>query len=97
MKTLKLKALEMTDDQGKPADYAFLIKVVLKAPTQGGLDYEQMKARLTIESELDKTEGELQLENAESKILLDLVNSHKWGIAHADLVTFIDDVREALK
>lgn len=102
MKSLerKLTKIKMQDDNaGVLADYTDLISLLIKAPKQGGFDYNDMENRIAINKAVEaarEKNGEdkrvIEMEDAPFKYLVDLVKNTKWQFWHEDLLTFKEDV-----
>lgn len=103
----KLTEIKMQEENGSElkAEYADLFKLLIKAPKQGGYDYDDMANRIAIEKAInavkaktgEESEGiqlpkAIEMEDAPFKYLVDLVKNTKWQFWHQDLLTFKDDV-----
>lgn len=98
----KLTTIEMGAENGSPAakaEYSDLISLLIKAPKQGGFDYNDIENRIAINKAVkdakDKTgeaERTIDLEDAQFKYLKDLVTNTKWQFFHEDILKFKDDI-----
>lgn len=94
MKTLTNKETEITNIDESKMTYADLSKICINVMPQGGLDVTEMKARLKVTDKLDKSNGKIELEDAEAETLKACVKSMKWTTMHKDLVSFIEEVEK---
>lgn len=97
MKTIKNKTtqLKISEKEGF-ADYRFLLKQVVNAPSQGGYSIEEIKTRLRI-TDLLEGEGDIDIEDADFKKLKELFDSYKWAIVHKDVVELSEEIERAGK
>lgn len=92
-KVIKLKKLGKEGESGQ-LDYAAMIRVIIQSPTnpQQGLTVEEIRKSVRVLEALDKAKGKLELEDADYDVLKTKVENFRFGLAHKDILTFIDDI-----
>ena len=95
-KVIELKKLGKDNEL---IDYAALIRMITQLPTdpRQGLTVEDIRKAVRILDALDKAKGKLELEDADYEVLKTKVENYKFGFAHKNLLTFIDDILSAEK
>lgn len=96
MKKLENKKTELPFGD-KTYSYSDLIKAVLNVAPAGGFGIEDIKTRLKITDIIEKSNGEIQLEDSHYDYLKPLIKSFRWGVLHNDIVQFNDDFEKAEK
>ena len=91
-KTIELKILG-NEKSGK-FNYSELIRAIIQSPTnpQQGLTVEDVRKAVRVLDALDIAKDKLELEDADYEVLKTKVENFKFGIAHKNIVTFIDDI-----
>lgn len=91
-KTIELKIIG--DKKSGIFNYSELIRAIVQSPTnpQQGLTVEDVRKAVRVLDALDKSKGKLELEDADYEILKTKLENFKFGIAHKNLLTFIDDI-----
>lgn len=89
--TIKIRVDEQEVDP-KNAKFADLIKIVIDQPQQGGFSYDDIENRIAISSALKTVNGTIELEDAQFKYLLSLVERMHWPFFHEDLLTFKKEI-----
>ena len=97
MKPLENKPTEIAKEGEDLVDYIWLINQCLNQMPEGGFTRSELKARARIDAVLEKTNGTIELEDADAEKLKRIVRLMRWKGRHADLVQFHDDVEEACK
>ena len=99
-KTIPLKSVELVKG-GEPAKYAELIRSVAGGlPPGKGAEIEEIRKRTRILDALDKAGDEAEsfdLEDADAAHLLQCLKQMQWAIVSPGIVTFHDDIAEAVK
>ena len=93
MKTLELKQTKLKINQDGNASYKDLILLCVNAPKQGGFSISEIKSRLEIVNAVESAEGTLNLEDAPTQLLQEIVSEFKWGSVHADIVEFVESIQ----
>ncbi|MCK7611955.1 hypothetical protein [Roseibium sediminicola] len=83
------------DAKGAQLDYAAIIRDLVKAPQQGGIDLDAMRRHMRILDALDTANSLLALEDADHALLAKLVKGHKWAMADRNILTFCEDIAAA--
>lgn len=86
--------------EGLYLDYRETIAAIVKSsPSKnGGVDIDAMRKHIRILDALDSSEdGIMNIEDADYRLLKDLVSKHKWGVADRNILTFVDDITSAEK
>lgn len=103
MKTIELKTITVSgnpEDQ-RELDYLEVIRGIANAPgdPQTPVRLDEQRRRLRILDALDAVKPTpktgkrtLKLEDADAKVLADLVEKFPWGMVGRGIVTFCDDV-----
>lgn len=89
MKTLELKVFKLGEQEVK---YADLVRSCVNNVPQGGMNPQEIKARLRILEAVDKAESIVELEDSDASKLRELVSVMPWAIVSADVVAFCDAV-----
>lgn len=92
-----MKLVKMFDDHDRWKSKKAL-KEALNLSPQKALSLSDMRARCKVMDLIEKTGGgDLVLEDADHKVLLDSVNAYPWAIADPALVKILDAVEYAEK
>lgn len=92
MKYLKNITLTEATEDTPAVTHAGLVKAVLERPPQGGFGIVDIRKRLRILDKLNDAEDVIAFEDAEAELVQQCVQSHRWPVIHADIVTFCDSV-----
>lgn len=93
MKQLENKTTEIKSEN-EELKYSDLLKAVLMVQPQGGYSVTDMKTRIKLTDLLEKSNGEIILEDADYNYLKPLVNNMKWNIVHKNIVEMTEDFNE---
>ncbi len=96
MKQLQNRTTEIKNGE-EALKYSDLLKLVLMVQPQGGYAVSDIRTRLKLTEILEKSNGNISLEDADYTYLKPLVNNMKWNGVHKDLVEFTDDYNKAEK
>jgi len=96
MRKIILKKLGKEGEVGI-LSYKEMIKSVLQFPTnpQAGFTIDEIRANVRILDILDKATDEFILEDFDYSKLKTSVDNAKFGMAHANIVQFVDDIDHA--
>lgn len=96
MKTIELKKLGNKGEDGA-IDYKELIQMIVQLPTDPrvGLGVEEIRKAVRILDLLDESKKTLTLEDADYNVLKEKLSNHKFGIAHKNIIVFVDDIDNA--
>ena len=96
MKKIILKKLGNEGESGV-LYYKEMIKNLLQFPqdAQKGFTVDEIRANLRILEALEKSDTELTLEDADHEKLKTIIESAKFGMAHKNIVEFVDDIKQA--
>ena len=97
-KIIELKKLGQENEPGQ-LDYAAMIRVIIQSPTnpQQGLTVEDVRKAVRVLDALDKSKDKLELEDADYEVLKTKLDAFKFGFAHKNIITFVDDILKAGK
>ena len=88
----KPTSIEVKDETGKlvkTADYGYFIDMVCIAPPSNGFALTDIEHRLSIRKAVKKSDGTINLEDADVKYLKGLVKTARFPIAHEDILGFV--------
>lgn len=88
MKTLPLKKYETNATVD-------VIKVVVERAQLQGMDLAEMRQRCRILDALGKSNGVLELEDADWAALKIIYNGYRFPVAHKDFLAIADDIEQA--
>lgn len=74
--------------------YGGLVAHCLNNPPQGGFTANSMRARMKILDKIEGASGMLTLEDSEAKELQSAVNAMRWNTMEAQILQFLDDVKD---
>lgn len=96
MRKIQLKKLGKEGENGV-LDYTVMIKNMLQFPQSGqqGFGVDEIRSNIKILDALEKSEKELLIEEADYIRLKNLVDGAKYGMAHKNIIQFVDDVDHA--
>lgn len=96
MRRIILKELGVKGEVGV-LSYKGLIKNLLQFPqdAQQGFSMSDIRSNVKILDALETSENELILEDADYSRLKTVVEGAKFGLAHANVIQFVDDIAHA--
>ncbi len=82
-----------TDLEGD-LDWAEIVRQVIRKPMdpQRGVEIEEMRKSIRVLDTLDKSNGVLELEDADWEHLKDKTQKMQWGIIDSRIIKFVDEV-----
>lgn len=89
MKSLALKTFKIGDQE---VTYKVLLQNCLNQVPQAGFTPEEMRKRIKVLDVLEKAEGTLELEDADSEVLKACVKEMKWALLNKDVLALCDEV-----
>lgn len=87
----KVTTIDKGDEEGF-IKYSDLIKVVCNQIPQGGLGITEMRERDRILSVVEKNETIFEFEDADAKVLKNLVSEMRWLMNSKDIIMFVEDI-----
>jgi hypothetical protein len=83
-------------EAGDLLTYADLAISVVSAPKEKGFSISEQRAIFKVMDKLEDVEVDqlIELEDTEYNTLLEKLDDMKWGMAHRDLVSFSDHIKE---
>jgi hypothetical protein len=95
MGNFKNKKTEIKKDENDFITFKDLAEACLNVTPEGGLNVSDMKNRLNVLAQLDKSNGTIKITgSAEEETLKQCVASMKWRIMHKDVVEFVEAVEK---
>lgn len=91
MKTIENKLSELEVTQGTKSTYAQICCMVVKSTPQA-ISISDMRDRLRLIDILEKSDKTIDLEDADYKALMRLLNEFKWPTVHKGIVQLMDDM-----
>ena len=93
MKSLDNKSITAGDKEIK---YSELLKTCLNVVPKEGFTPSEMRTRLRILDILEKANGTIELEDADSQLTKKLVADMRWIVLSKDIVAFTEEVEKNL-
>lgn len=98
MKAIRLRTVSPgpTDLEGD-LEWAEIVKQVIRKPLnpERGVEIEEMRKSIKILDILDKSNGVLELEDADWEHLRDKTVKMQWGVIDSRIIKFVDEVMMA--
>jgi len=95
MGNFKNKKTEIKNGEDDFITFKDLAEACLNVTPEGGLNVSDMKNRLNVLAQLDKSNGTIKITgSAEEETLKQCVASMKWRIMHKDVVEFVEAVEK---
>jgi len=95
MGNFKNKKTEIKNGEDDFITFKDLAEACLNVTPEGGLNVSDMKNRLNVLAQLDKSNGTIKITgSAEEETLKQYVASMKWRIMHKDVVEFVEAVEK---
>ncbi len=96
MKTIKLRTLGNEGEEGV-LDYKKMLKSIVQLPSdpRQGLSISDIRQAVRVLDGLEGNGAVLQLEDADYSFLKKKIENYKFGLAHKNILTFVDDVLNA--
>lgn len=89
MKSLALKSFKIGEQE---VFHKELLKTCLNQVPQAGFTPDEMRKRIKVLDVLEKSEGTLELEDADSEVLKACVKEMKWALLNKDVLALCDEV-----
>jgi len=95
MGSFKNKKTEITKDENEFITFKDLAKACVNVTPEGGLNVSEMKNRLNVMTQLEKSNGEINITGStEEETLKNCVASMKWALIHKHVVEFCEAVNK---
>lgn len=89
MKTIKNKKAKWESQGAKfNTDYFGMLKTAIENVPKDGLNVSQMGERLNLLDKLSKAKDELELENAEFKLVYNMMQTQRWTVITQEIADF---------